>query len=68
MNLILKALWFKQKRKIEGSLCYLGQSVTFGEGNRPVCWWKPDDSEKYRVIYGDLSIEDANADELPEPP
>jgi hypothetical protein len=68
MNLILKALWFTQRKKIEGSWRYLGEGVTLGEGNKPVCWWRSVDSEKYRLIYGDLSIGDANANELPEPP
>lgn len=30
----------------------------------PVCWWKPDGSETYRVLYGDFKIEDVHPDDF----
>jgi len=27
-----------------------------GDADRPICWWKSEDTDGYRVIYGDLSI------------
>jgi hypothetical protein len=39
--------------------------VSLGDGNSPVCWWKEEGSGKYRVIYGDLRIEEVAEEELP---
>jgi hypothetical protein len=44
---------------------YVGAGVTKGEADRPVYWYRPKDSQVYRVIYGDLSIRDVPADQLP---
>jgi len=45
---------------------YVGEDVKFGDANTPVCWWKPQGSQTYRVVYGDLSIRDVEPDDLPE--
>ncbi len=47
---------------------YAGKDVRLGEGDKPVCWWRPRGSQTYRVIYGDLSVRPADASELPSPP
>jgi hypothetical protein len=60
MHLILKGLWFAQKCKVQGNWCYAGDKVRLGESDKPVCWWKSDDSDTFRVIYGDLSLADSN--------
>lgn len=44
---------------------YLGAGVTKGESNRPVYRYRPKGSQVYRVIYGDLSIRDVAADQMP---
>jgi hypothetical protein len=68
MHEILKGLMFAQQRKVDGSWHYAGDGVRLGDADKPICWWKPEDSNGYRVIYGNLSIGDATADDLPEMP
>lgn len=60
MHQILKGLWFAQKCKVQGNWCYAGDKVRLGESDKPVCWWKSDNSDTFRVIYGDLSLADSN--------
>jgi outer membrane lipoprotein-sorting protein len=45
---------------------YVGASVPFGDANKPVCWYKPIDSQTYRVVYGDLSVKDVREEDLPK--
>ena len=47
---------------------YVGAGVKFGDAAAPVFWYKPKDSETYRVIYGDLSIKEVAAKDLPAAP
>ena len=46
--------------------CYRGGGIKLGDANTPICWWKPEGSTMYRVVYGDLTIRDATPDELPQ--
>ena len=45
---------------------YAGAGVRLGDANMPVFWYQPKGSETYRVIYGDLHVEDAEIGQLPE--
>lgn len=45
---------------------YAGGGVKLGEADKAVFWYQPKGSQTYRVIYGDLSVEDVEADELPK--
>lgn len=47
---------------------YVGEDVKLGDANTPVCWWKPQGSKTYRVVYGDLSIRDVEPSALPAVP
>jgi hypothetical protein len=38
---------------------YAGRGVSLGAADKPIFWYRPKDSKKYRVIYGDLSVRDA---------
>jgi hypothetical protein len=40
---------------------YAGKGIKLGEGDKPVFWYRPKDAKTYRVIYGDLSVRDADA-------
>jgi outer membrane lipoprotein-sorting protein len=42
---------------------YVGDGVRLGDGDRIVCRYKPKEGANYRVVYGDLRIEDAPAEE-----
>ena len=44
---------------------YAGAPVDLGDADAPVFWYRPEGSETYRVIYGDLTVGDAGGNELP---
>jgi outer membrane lipoprotein-sorting protein len=45
---------------------YAGKDVKFGEADTPIFWYRPEGSETYRIIYGDLSIKDVAPENLPK--
>jgi hypothetical protein len=45
---------------------YAGKGVKLGDADKPVFWYQPKGAEIYRVIYGDLHVEDVEADQLPK--
>lgn len=57
---------FVQLLKTENDWNYVGGNVKLGDAESPVCWYRPDNSETYRVIYGDLSIKDIAPNDLPK--
>lgn len=52
--------------KAENDWNYVGKGVKFGDAESPVCWYRPDGSKTYRVIYGDLSVKDMAQEDLPK--
>ncbi|MDD5063922.1 MAG: hypothetical protein PHQ35_04070 [Phycisphaerae bacterium] len=54
---------------IAGSNCdlhYAGGGVKLGDAEKAIFWYQPKGAETYRVIYGDLHVEDVKADQLPK--
>ncbi len=49
----------------EENFKYFGNGVQLGDAQSAVCWYKPKDSDIYRVIYGDLHVEDVAEADLP---
>jgi RNA polymerase sigma factor (sigma-70 family) len=49
----------------EGSWHYVGGGVKRGDGTRPICWYRPRGKTAFRVIFGDLSVREMTADQLP---
>ena len=52
---------------------YAGKGVKLGTADKPIFWYRPKDAKKYRVIYADLSVREAdtppmtpNAQPVPE--
>jgi hypothetical protein len=39
---------------------YAGRGVKLGAADKPIFWYRPTDTKKYRVIYGDLSVRDSD--------
>ncbi len=39
---------------------YAGKGVSLGAADKPIFWYRPRDAKKYRVIYADLSVRDAD--------
>jgi len=52
--------------KGEGKWHYAGNGVELGDAQTPIFWYRPEDSETWRVIYGDLHVEDAAEEDLPK--
>jgi len=65
MNLS-KHLLFIRFFKGEGNWQYAGKGVKLGDANKPIFWYRPKDSQTYRVIYGDLRVEDVAPENLPQ--
>jgi len=62
-----KYVLFMRFFKGEGKWYYRGKGVQLGAAETPIFWYRPKDSSTYRVIYGDLHVEDVASDKLPEP-
>ncbi len=45
---------------------YTGKDVKFGDVDTAIFWYRPEGSETYRVIYGDLSVKDVAPENLPK--
>jgi hypothetical protein len=45
---------------------YAGKSVKLGDANKAIFWYRPKDSQTYRVIYGDLTVKDVAPENLPK--
>jgi hypothetical protein len=58
---------FIEDHAVKGSFRYLGKGVRLGDKDRIVCWYRLKDAVTCRVVYGDLSIKDMPADDLPLP-
>ena len=43
-----------------GRLALCGRGRFVGAADRPIFWYRPQDSKKYRVIYADLSVREAD--------
>jgi len=52
--------------KGEGKWHYAGNGVKLGDAETAIFWYRPKDSETYRVIYGDLTVEDVEPKNLPQ--
>ena len=52
--------------KGQGQWHYAGGGVKLGDSETAIFWYQPEGSETYRVIYGDLSVKDVSAENLPE--
>lgn len=52
--------------KNEGQWHYTGVGVELGDAAKAIFWYKPKDSQTWRVIYGDLHVEDVAEKDLPQ--
>ena len=49
-----------------GQWHYAGNGVKLGDADKAIFWYRPEGSETYRVIYGDLSVKDVAPENLPK--
>ncbi len=50
----------------EGKWHYAGVGVELGDAEKAIFWYKPKESQTWRVVYGDLSVQDVSEEYLPE--
>ncbi len=59
------AVEFVQKLNSDNDWLYAGKDIKHGDTKKAIFWYRPVDSETYRLIYGDLTIEDVSPEDLP---
>lgn len=57
---------FARELAADSDYHYVGKGVKLDTPNRPIFWYKPTKSEKYRVVYADLSIKEVAPADLPK--
>ena len=57
---LLRGLRFIGLLPKEADAHYAGKGVSLGAADTPIFWYRPKDSKKYRVIYADLSVREAD--------
>jgi len=66
MAKLSRGLQFVMMMRPENDWHYAGEGVELGDATTPICWYRPKESQTYRVIYGDLSFEDVKPENLPK--
>jgi hypothetical protein len=61
-----RSMMFLQLNIQRGDFHYAGKGVSFGDSKTAVIWYRPDGAKTYRVIYGDLHVEEVALDLLPQ--
>ncbi len=64
-NTLCKGCVFAQEMKVEETWHYMGKGKHVGNSNEPICWWKEKGSKMFRIMYGDLHVEDIREKNLP---
>jgi hypothetical protein len=63
---IMRALMFIDQLTVKWH--YFSDNVRLGDANTPIFWYQPMNSKTYRVLYGDLHIENVSPENLPKRP
>jgi hypothetical protein len=58
MDRAMRGVAFYEALTAANDAHYAGKGVKLGPPDRPVFWYKPNGSQKYRVVYADLSVRD----------
>ncbi|MFH1616127.1 MAG: hypothetical protein ABIG61_13705 [Planctomycetota bacterium] len=67
MMKLTRGIQFVMMMKPENDWHYAGDGVELGDADTAICWYRPQGSQTYRVIYGDLSfVKDVAPEDLPE--
>ncbi len=61
-----RSMMFLQINIQKGDFHYAGKGVSFGDSKTAIIWYRPDGAKTYRVIYGDLHVEEVALDLLPQ--
>ena len=58
--IMTRGLGFVVELPREADAHYAGKGVSLGAPGTPIFWYRPKDAKKYRVIYADLSVREAD--------
>jgi hypothetical protein len=61
-----RGMFFLQLLETDGKYTYAGKGVKLGDAEKAIFWYRPEGAEKYRVIYGDLSVKEVSKENLPK--
>lgn len=61
-----RGMFFLQSLETEDKYHYAGNGVKLGDADKAIFWYRPEGSDTYRVIYGDLSVKDVSEENLPK--
>jgi hypothetical protein len=59
-----KGLVFLRFWKGQGPWHYAGNGVQLGQADEPIFWYQPKNSDVFRVIFGDLHVEEVRPDDV----
>jgi hypothetical protein len=63
---MFRGMMFVMQLSAESNWRYAGENVSYGDADTAIFWYRPEGAETYRVIYGDLSVEDTATEDLPK--
>jgi len=66
MMKLARGMQFVMMMRPENDWHYAAKGVKLGDAGTAICWYRPIDSDTYRVIYGDLIVEDVAPEDLPK--
>jgi outer membrane lipoprotein-sorting protein len=61
-----RGIMFLTQLPADSNWRYAGEGVKFGNAGTGIFWYRPQGSDSYRVIYGDLSVKDVSEENLPK--
>jgi len=61
-----RGMFFLQLLEIDDKYHYAGKGVKLGDADKAIFWYRPEGSDTYRVIYGDLNVKDVAPENLPK--
>ena len=61
-----RGIMFLTQLPADSNWRYAGEDVKFGDVDIAIFWYRPEGSQTYRVIYGDLSVKDVAPENLPK--
>jgi outer membrane lipoprotein-sorting protein len=61
-----RGMFFLQLLETDGKYHYAGKGVKLGDADKAIFWYRPEGSDTYRVIYGDLSVKEVSKENLPK--
>jgi hypothetical protein len=59
-NIVIRGLYFAQKKKAQDNWHYAVANAVFGDSETPIAWWQDENDDSWTVIYADLSIGKTN--------